>query len=340
MNTQQIRQWFFLNRRLLPWREDPSPYAVWVSEVMLQQTQVAVVVPYFNKWMILFPTIKALAEARFELVIKTWEGLGYYSRVRNLHEGARYLVKNHRGELPPTYEELEKIKGLGPYTIGAILSFAFKQRKAAVDGNILRLFSRFYGIEESIDQGKVKKRIQNLCQDLLPKDDPWIIMEGLIELGALVCKKKARCHVCPLQEKCMAQRLCKTDVLPQKNKRGNTICLHRNVAIIYTETSLLIRKGKRGKVMEGLAEFPYFERGLCVAKTLGLSLTLISSLSQVTHGFTKYKAFLYPFLYRSIYKEVNNYEWVLFEKIATLPFSSGHRRILRILSEKKLLTSL
>jgi len=118
--SQKLKEWFFLNRRLLPWRENPSPYEVWVSEVMLQQTQVSVVISYFKRWMETFPTVKMLAQAPLEKVIKVWEGLGYYSRARNLHQGAQYLLDHHAGELPSTYEELKKVKGLGPYTIGAL----------------------------------------------------------------------------------------------------------------------------------------------------------------------------------------------------------------------------
>ena len=329
MDTEKLRHWFFKNRRDLPWRENPSPYEVWVSEVMLQQTQVSVVVPYFKRWMTLFPTITKLAEAPLETVIKAWEGLGYYSRARNLHEGALYLTENHHGELPSSSEELKKVKGLGPYTIGAILSFAFKEREAAVDGNVLRVLSRFYGIDEPIDLGKVQRKIWALCQALLPEREPWIIMEGLIELGALVCKRKASCSSCPLQKECVANRTSKADLLPQKRIRVKTIHLHREVAVIHTENALLLRKGENGKVMAGLAEFPYFERGTCIEGALDLSLTFLCPLPKVTHGFTKYKAFLYPHLYRALHKEVEGYKWVSFEKIPMIPFSSGHRRILQ-----------
>ncbi|MCB1110162.1 MAG: A/G-specific adenine glycosylase [Chlamydiia bacterium] len=328
METEALREWFFLNRRALPWRENPSPYEVWVSEVMLQQTQVSVVVPYFKRWMTLFPTIRALAEAPLEKVIKTWEGLGYYSRARNLHEGARYLTQTHGGELPSTYEDLKKVKGLGPYTIGAILSFAFKQREAAVDGNVLRVLSRFYGIHKPIDQGKVQKEIREKCQALLPKEEPWIIMEALIELGALVCQKRAKCDLCPVHKKCVAAQSGQAALLPLKERRAETIHLHRDVAVIISKNSLLIRKGVQGKVMADLAEFPYFDRGTSIEKALNLPLTPICPLPEVTHGFTRYKAFLYPHLYRSIEKEVKEYEWVPFEEIKQLPFSSGHRKVL------------
>src|SRR3990167_4180187 len=145
---ESLKRWFFINRRILPWRENPSPYEVWVSEVMLQQTRVSVVIPYFNRWMKHFPTISDLAKASIEAIIKVWEGLGYYSRARNLHEGAKYLLQFHAGELPDSPEHLKKVRGLGPYTIGAIRSFAFKQKAAAIDGNVLRVIARYFSIME------------------------------------------------------------------------------------------------------------------------------------------------------------------------------------------------
>lgn len=140
----KLKHWFEENKRNFPWRGKPSPYAVWVSEVMLQQTQASVVVPYFERWIVRFPSIEVLASASIEEVIKLWEGLGYYSRARSLHEGAKFLVEHHNGTLPSDPIALAKVKGLGPYTIGAILSFAFHQKAAAIDGNVTRVMSRFF----------------------------------------------------------------------------------------------------------------------------------------------------------------------------------------------------
>ncbi len=328
-NPESLRKWFFQVRRPLPWRENPSPYEVWVSEVMLQQTQVSVVIPYFTRWMTHFPTIPALAAAPIEKVIKVWEGLGYYSRARNLHIGAKFLTMNHQGELPNSSEALKKVKGLGPYTIGAILSFAFKNKAPAVDGNVLRVLSRFFAIEEPIDKGKTQKLIRELCFAMLPEKEPWIIMEGLIELGALVCQKKARCEECPLKENCLGKS--KVDLLPIKSRREKTIHLHRDVGIIYSDKEFLLRKGEQGKVMADLWEFPYFERGVNIGEALGLPLNSIGPLKEVNHGFTKYKAFLYPHLYQAERIELSEYTWMHFDEMIKVPFSSGHRRILNAL---------
>ena len=324
----KLKEWFFLNRRLLPWRENPSPYKVWVSEVMLQQTQVSVVIPYFQRWMETFPTIRSLSETPIEKVIKVWEGLGYYSRVRNLHQGALYLTEHYGGELPATYDALKKVKGLGPYTIGAILSFAFKQKASAVDGNVLRVMARYYCIEESIDKSKTRKQIEELTQAFLPDREAWIVMEALIELGALICQKKPQCSTCPLKEGCSAYRECKEALLPNKRKRAETIHLHRVVAVIHTGSEVLVRKGETGKIMEDLWEFPYFDQGVDIEKALGLPLKLKQKLPQVTHGFTRYKAFLYPELFHAKRKEIEGFHWIPYKDLVNLPFSSGHRRIL------------
>ena len=336
MLIHELKNWFFLNRRALPWRDNPSPYEVWVSEVMLQQTQVSVVIPYFKKWMTLFPTITALAHASSQEVLKAWEGLGYYSRARNLHEGARALVKQSGGELPSTYEELRKVKGIGPYTVGAILSFAYREKRAAVDGNVFRVLSRYYGIMEPVDQVKVQNQIRDRCQELLPDKEPWILMEALIELGALVCQKKAKCLHCPLQSQCFAAQNGVQDRLPFKSSRVGVTHLKREVAVIVSEGALLIQKGEEGKVMADLYEFPYVELGGSIGSKLGLSLKVIEPLSEVTHSFTRFKAMLYPSLYWAQKKDVSGCIWVLFHELDHLPFSSGHRKILKKLKSHPL----
>lgn len=333
--SENLRKWFFLNRRLLPWRENPSPYEVWVSEVMLQQTQVTVVIPYFKKWMALFPTISALAAAPMEKVIKAWEGLGYYSRARNLKKGAEYVCRRYGGVLPDSYKDLEAVKGLGPYTIGAILSFAFKKKAAAVDGNVFRVLSRLFFIKDSIDQGRTQKKIRELCHSILPDNEPWVMMEALIELGALVCQKKAKCDECPLNPQCLGKS--QADLLPVRSQKGETIHLHRVVPVIYSGRELLLQRGDQGKVMADLWEFPYFDQGANIEEILGISLTLKKALQKISHGFTKYRAFLYPYLYEGEKKLFSNYLWVPFDHVKTLPFSAGHRQIIGYLRKDSIL---
>ena len=254
-----LKNWFKSAQRDLPWRKVNDPYAVWVSEIMLQQTQVAVVKEYYLRWMARFPTIASLAEAPLEEAIKMWEGLGYYSRVRNLHEAAQFLIDNYRGKLPDTKVELMQVKGLGPYTIGAILSFAFHQKAAAVDGNTMRVLSRYYGIDEDIQKSSTLKQIWKIAEEILPEDEPWLVVEGLIELGATLCKRDPDCFFCPLRDNCLAYKQGTQRLLPKKGKKVEITFLSRQVFVIACEGALLVRKGETGKAMADLYEFPYLD---------------------------------------------------------------------------------
>lgn len=336
MDIQPLLTWFKNAKRDLPWRQDPTPYHVWVSEVMLQQTQVKVVIPYFLAWMEKFPTIRALSESPFEDVIKAWEGLGYYSRCRNLYEGAKICVRDFKGELPYNVEDLKTIKGLGPYTIGALLSFAFKQRKAAVDGNVLRVMSRFTLNYTDITDAKTRKKIEDEVEKLLPKKKPWVAMEALIELGALVCTKAPKCLECPLREQCLAFRHQETASLPVKKKGPAITYLIRHPVILKADGHVLLKKGDPGKIMADLYEFPYFETPKKLPKkelsklitTWGLKNFIMEELEPVEHGFTRYQATLYPVWIEITEKiEINPYVWMKESALSILPFSSGHRRL-------------
>lgn len=333
-----LKEWFVAHRRVLPWRESHTPYRVWISEVMLQQTQVAVVIPYFERWMQAFPTIQVLAHASLEQVIKCWEGLGYYSRARNLHLAAKKIVEHYGGELPADSDALTEIPGIGPYTRGAILSFAFQQKAAAVDGNVLRVLSRFLACQEEIDLPHVKKRLSTYAEEMLPNEEPWLVSEGLIELGALVCGKKTKCEHCPLQRDCGAYRHHLQDVLPKKRARRSIIELIRQVAVIHCEGRYAVHKGERGKLMADLYEFPYLELALkggegASALTLqfesafGVQLNYQKPLPVQQHSFTRYRASLFPHLLEALCP-TSDYLWKTMEEIVLLPFSSGHKRIL------------
>jgi A/G-specific adenine glycosylase len=322
---EKLQEWFLDYRRDLPWREDRTPYRVWISEVMLQQTQVAVVVPYFHLWMQKFPTIQALAKAPLEEVMKSWEGLGYYSRARNLHVAAQMVVRDFRGELPKTPEELDKLPGFGPYTIGAVLSFAFQQKAAAVDGNVVRVLSRFFASDKDCGQ---RKHYEGLTLSVLSDKQPWVTMEGLIELGAKICQRKPKCPECPLMEGCRAYREGNAAEFPIKKKRPETIYLERQVAIIWWHDEILVRQEKDGKVMQGLYEFPY---ALLKEKLpVDMPLKKLQELPSIKHGFTRYDVTLYPYLYEALERKIfDGFEWRKWHELATLPFSSGHRRILK-----------
>ena len=326
-----LKKWFKIARRELPWRNVSDPYAIWISEIMLQQTQVSVVEDYYSRWMSRFPTISALASASLEEVIKMWEGLGYYSRARHLHEAAHLLMENYEGKLPSTKEELAKIKGLGPYTIGAILSFAFHQKAAAVDGNSIRVLTRYYGVEDDIQKSKTIKKIWEIAESILPEDEPWLVVEGLIELGATVCKKDPSCDECPLQETCFAYEQETQRQIPKKGKKIETTILKRQVFVIVHDNKLLVKKGRPRRVMADLYEFPYFEKVTNIFP-FSFEAKKIKNLAEVEHCFTRFKARLYPTLWKAVKQiEIPDHDWISLEHIEKYPFSSGHKKILNFL---------
>ena len=320
LDLQPLSAWFRREKRDLPWRIAPTPYAVWVSEVMLQQTQVKTVIPYFLRWMEQFPTVRDLAEAPLEAVIKAWEGLGYYSRARNLHEGAKTCLRHYRGQLPK--EHLDQIKGIGPYTKGAILSFAFHEKAAAIDGNVRRVLSRLLARDPSSEE------MEKILLDALPDHKPWESMEALIELGATLCMKKPTCSLCPLRHQCRAYSRGEVDLFPQKKKTVAVTKIVRHALILKAEEHLLLKKIEAGQIMAGLWEFPYFESTF-PKHFNGLSLHTAKPLSPVTHTFTRYKATLFAYLMETpkIFP-VETCLWVPLKDVEELPFSSGHRRLL------------
>lgn len=335
----RLKQWFLETKRDLPWRQDPTPYSVWISEVMLQQTQVAVVIPYFLRWMEKYPSVHDLAKAPLDEVIKEWEGLGYYSRARALHEGANTIVREFNGIIPETEDELSRVKGLGPYTIGAILSFAFHKRVPAVDGNVLRVLSRYFRLEEDISKQKTVAHIRHIAAQILPEEDSWIINEALIELGATLCTRKAKCQGCPLKSSCFAFAANVVDQLPVKTKQAKVEILYRSVAVIIAEGYVLLRRGKPGEIMNDLHEFPYLEtceKGLSSKKVMqklskewSLDFDEDQELVPVTQSFTRYRVYLNPV--KLVCRQrisVDGYSWHPLAELKKLAFSSGHRRVL------------
>lgn len=210
-------------RNELPWQINITPYRVLVSELMLQQTQVATVIPYFERWLQQFPTIEELAKASEDMVMAQWQGLGYYSRARNLHKAARYVVDELAGQLPDDPQQLREVPGVGPYTAGAISAFAFNKPAALVDGNVKRLFSRYFGIEGDISSTKINKAIWALAEQYTPTNDSRRYAQALLDLGATICTpRNPLCQQCPLQESCNALATDRVQALPNKKMKSKT----------------------------------------------------------------------------------------------------------------------
>lgn len=335
----KLRAWFLEKKRSLPWRDEKNPYKVWVSEIMLQQTQVTVVLPYFKRWMQEFPYLEDLAQSPIEKVIKCWEGLGYYSRARNLQKGAQFVLEQFSGELPSNREALLKIPGIGPYTAGAILAFGFQQKAAAIDGNVQRVLARYFKVEEEISRVKTQENLRQKLETLLPANEPWTLTEALIELGALVCKKQPLCHLCPIKEGCVAFKENLTDKLPIKKPPAKITQLQRVVALVQYEQAYLVRKVPEGEVMEGLYEFPFLETETLpieeadfiveMKRKFKLFVQPIRRFPALKHGFTRYTVKLETIsCIAKKRKGVDGYSWIAKDQLSSLPFSSGHRQVL------------
>ena len=211
----EIVKWYLSNKRDLPWRDTTDPYVIWLSEIILQQTRVEQGKPYFLKFLEHFPNVKAFASASEEQVLKLWQGLGYYSRGRNMLYTARYVMEHHHGVFPKSYDQLIKLKGVGGYTAAAISSFSSNERQAVVDGNVYRVLARYFGIDEPINSNTGQKMFAELAKELIADQEPAVYNQAIMEFGALQCKPKSPlCGVCPIQMGCYAFKHKKLDQLP------------------------------------------------------------------------------------------------------------------------------
>ncbi|MFT4106436.1 MAG: A/G-specific adenine glycosylase [Lacrimispora sp.] len=253
--------WYKEHARSLPWREEPSPYRVWISEIMLQQTRVEAVKPYFERFMENLPDIKALAEVEEDRLLKLWEGLGYYSRAKNLKKAAEILVSRYGGELPASYEELKTLPGIGSYTAGAIASIAFGIPVPAVDGNVLRVISRVTESHEDILKQSVKREMEERLKAVMPKGYASSYNQGLIEVGALVCVPNGAplCGQCPLASVCLARSNGLTDVIPVRTPKKARRIEDKTVLVLWHEGRVAIRKREETGLLPSLYELPNLE---------------------------------------------------------------------------------
>ena len=251
-------EWFEREKRDLPWRHTKDPYKIWVSEVMLQQTRVDTVIPYYNRFMESFPTLELLAEAPQEYVLKHWEGLGYYSRARNLQAGVREVLEHYGGTVPDNRHEISKLKGVGPYTAGAILSIAYGKPEHAVDGNVMRVLSRVLEIHENIALPKTKKIFEAAVEELIDPEHASSFNQGLMELGALICTPTSpKCLLCPVRDYCLAFNTGEPEKLPVKSKKVKTKNLNYDVFICEdSEGRLLMEQRPDEGLLANMWQFP------------------------------------------------------------------------------------
>lgn len=256
--TPLLLKWYQENARILPWRDNPLPYYVWVSEIMLQQTRVEAVKPYFSRFIEALPDIEALANAQEEVLLKLWEGLGYYNRVRNLQKAALQVMKEYGGILPKSYEKLLELPGIGSYTAGAIASIAYKIPVPAVDGNVLRVLSRLMEDREDILKQSVKKRAEKLLKETMPKERASDFNQAMMELGAIICLPNGlpKCEGCPISSVCSAKQKGVMMELPVKSSKKPRKIEERTILLISNNKKIAIHKRADKGLLAGLYEFP------------------------------------------------------------------------------------
>ncbi len=292
--AKPLLTWYDAGRRILPWREEATPYHVWLSEIMLQQTRVEAVKPYYDRFLKELPDIKSLAEVEEERLLKLWEGLGYYNRARNLKKTAMTIVSEYKGEMPDTYETLLTLAGIGSYTAGAIASIAFGRPVPAVDGNVLRVLSRLRLDDRDITDAKVKKEIEEEVKGVIPKERPGDFNQALIELGAVVCIPNGtpKCDECPLRELCRARALGRIAEFPKKAPKKARSIEKKTILVIQDADLVALRKRPNRGLLAGMYEFPALDghrsekQVLAYLRELGLQPIRIKKLDAARHIFT------------------------------------------------------
>jgi A/G-specific adenine glycosylase len=256
----KLRDWYRSNKRTLPWREISDPYRIWISEIILQQTRVNQGIDYYHRFLEAFPDIETLALATEQEVLKVWEGLGYYTRARNMHAAAKYINHDLKGKFPDSYDEIIQLRGVGPYTAAAVSSMAFREPRAVVDGNVHRVLSRLFGIEELPGQYQASSGILSKASSLLDPDDPGTHNQALMELGALICKPAGPdCTSCPLHQDCFAFKNNRTESLPLKPGKISRRTRYFHYLFIRDSSGIWLRRRSGKDIWEGLYEFPLIE---------------------------------------------------------------------------------
>ena len=295
--TDALLVWFERHKRPLPWRQHYSPYEVWISEVMLQQTQMERGVSYFLRWMQRFPDVRSVAEAPEEEILRYWEGLGYYRRARFLHQAAKVMIEKHAGRVPSKQEELSALPGLGNYTVAAILGIAYEQDIVSIDANVERVFSRLMNIDSPVKKSPAASLIRQEAQRFLPTGKARAYNQALMELGALVCGKSPRCRQCPLASWCVAHKLGLEKERPAAEAKAPVIPVSSAHGILIVEGHVLLIRRKPDGLWGNMWEFP----GTLVSSAspndtvvqtfagMGISVEIIAPLGQVQHGYTNHR---------------------------------------------------
>lgn len=345
--SSKIRRWYGIHRRRLPWRETKDPYRIWVSEVMLQQTTVNAVIPYYTRWFDLFPDVQALARASLRKVLKAWEGLGYYQRARNLHRAARTVCRKHGGSVPAELDDLVALPGVGPYIAAAVLSIAFGKPYPILDANVRRFGMRLYAIPGK-PNALADKFLTSRIRSLIPPDKAGDFNQALIELGALVCRPlHPACLLCPVQGFCLAFQRGEQEVIPAPKKRSYRR-IETVVGIIPSNGRYLIQQRPPQGLLAGLWEFPGGKRNKGetlrhalrreLKEELGVEVKRETLLLKVRHAYTRFLVTLFAFeceLAAPPMLRAPVQRWVSLRDLKRYPFPSGSAKIVRFLEDRE-----
>lgn len=347
--TARLLAWYADHRRDLPWRRTRDPYRIWVVEVMLQQTQVTTVLPYYARFMARFPTVKALAAASLDDVLKLWEGLGYYGRARHLHAAAQRVVAEFGGQIPDTMEGLLSLPGIGRYTAGAVLSIASGQDLPAPDGNVRRVLCRVFAIEEDVTRGAGQRRLWQLAQSLLPPGQAGDFNQALMDLGAMVCTHRAPlCHLCPLADECLAYQMGLQEQFPVRGPRRAVPHYEVTAGVVWNGDGLFLIAQRRPEgLLGGLWEFPGGKREPnetledCLrrelAEELDIKVAVDAPLTVVQHAYTHFRITLHAFHCRLVggqrprALDCADWAWIAIDDVERYAFSAADHKIIAAL---------
>jgi A/G-specific adenine glycosylase len=354
MNTTELEylrkkliKWYQANHRDLPWRSSSTPYHIWVSEVMLQQTQVKTVLNYYRRFLTKFPNIKRLAAADLQAVLKVWEGMGYYARARNLHRAAKAVVRDHGGRIPDQWEAFHNLPGVGDYIAAAVLSIAFNQPHPVVDGNVKRVLARLHKIHAPVNQQSSYRQFEKAAAKLLSARRPGIFNQAMMELGALICKpRNPLCDACPLTRICRAYQTQQVTDFPKRQKSKATPQYHIAVGVVFRNGRVLITRRKAEGMLGGLWEFPGGKikdgesaQAACIREIkeeVNLDVHIDRHLAQVKHAYTHFKIVMEVFCCKYVSGRVylrgpEAFRWIRLNEYKNYPFPKANHKFIPLL---------
>jgi A/G-specific adenine glycosylase len=341
---QELSAWYRASKRDLPWRNTRDPYRIWVSEVMLQQTQVATVIPYYHRFMTRYPSVHDLARSDLQAVLKSWEGLGYYGRARNLHKAAGIVVAQHGGKIPDQWEAFRSLPGVGDYIAAAVLSMAFEGPYPVIDGNVKRVLSRLLLLEDPVNHSASARRFHEAAERFFDRPRPGEFNQAMMELGALICQpRKPRCGACPVHHFCLAHQQGEVAEFPKRVTKPPPPLYPIAVGVVFKQGRLLITRRRPEGLLGGLWEFPGGKirdgetpEAACmreIKEEVNLTVAIDSHLCRVRHAYTHFKIDMEVFCcsYASGKVRLNgpvDYRWIRIDEMAAYPFPRADHKFM------------